>query len=201
MGRLKLELIIGGILLAIVIALGLMWKHERSERIRTKTNQNALLQDVARFKTQDSLNVLQNETLTLTNREFKKYNADLIETIDKLNLKVRRLQNASSTAITTTTDISGAIVRDSIIYRDKDKLIRDTIKCIDFSDGWVTAIGCVDDGELNGTIISRDTIETFADRIPKFLWFGTKAIRQTIVCKNPHSVIEYNKVINLRRRK
>lgn len=200
MARLKMELIIGGILLIALISLFLMWKGERRERMRTETNQNALLQEVTRFKTKDSLNVLQNETLTLTNREFKKYNGELVETVKSLNLTVRRLQSASSTAVTTVTPVNAAI-KDSIVYRDRDRLIKDTLKCIDFSDGWVSAEGCVDYGKFSGTIISRDTIQTFADRIPRFLWFGTKAIRQTIVAKNPHSIIEYNKVINLKRRK
>jgi len=197
--RLKIELIVGGALLILVISLGVMWKHERKERIRTEGNQNALLKDNVRFKTADSLNVLQNERLTLTNRELRKSNLGLADEAKNLGVKVRRLENAQTTATQTTTDVQG-VVRDSIIYRDKERLIKDTLRCIDFSDGWVTAEGCVDNGVFNGVIVSKDTLINLAERIPRFLWFGTKAIRQTIYSKNPHTVIQYNQVVQLKRR-
>jgi len=199
MTRLKIELIIGGALLILVVSLGLMWRSERKERIRTEQNQNALLKDNVRYKTADSLNVLQNERLILTNKELRKSNLGLAEEAKKLGIKVRRLENAQTTATQTTTDVQAA-VKDSIIYRDKDLLIKDTVKCIEFSDGWVSAEGCVIDGVFNGNITSKDTLLNFAERIPRFLWFGTKAIRQTIVSKNPHTVIEYNQVVQLKRR-
>lgn len=198
MKRLQIEIVVVVILCIGLSTLFYMWKSERKERIRTETNQNVLLQDVVRYKTSDSLNVMEVEKLTLTNREFKKYNADLMETVDKLNLKVRRLQNASSTGSVTTTDIQ-TIIKDSIIFMDKEKLIKDTLKCIDFSDGWVTASGCVQDGVFNGQIISRDTLQTFASRIPKFWFMGTKGVKLTVISSNPHTIIEYHKEIDLKK--
>lgn len=198
MKRLQIEIAVVVLLLIIITSLWFMFKHQRAERIRLSDNQNTLLQDVVRFKTSDSLNVLQVGKLTLSNSEFKKYNADLMETVDELNLKVRRLQNASSTGTVTVTEVQ-TIIKDSTIYRDKEPII---IKCIDFSDGWVTATGCADNGVFNGQITSRDTLQTFADRVPRkflFIKFGTKSIRQTIISKNPHTIIEYHKVIELKK--
>lgn len=212
MKRLQIEISVVVIFLIIVTSLWVMYKHQREERIRTETNQNALLKDVVRYKTSDSLNVIEVEKLTLTTKEFKKHNADLMETVNKLNLKVRRLQNASSTGTVTTTNISG-VVKDSIVYREvwtsldtvnQDEVsrlvtVKDTLKCIEFSDGWVTAIGCAKNGLFEGQITSRDTLQTFASRIPKFWFIGTKGVKLTIVSSNPHTIIEYHKEIDFKK--
>jgi len=190
-----------GIMGAIIIVLFWLYTTEREERQRTEANQTALMEDVTRYKTADSLNVLSVQKLTLTNGEFKKYNTDLMQTVDKLNLKVKRLESATTTGTVTTTVING-IVRDSIIFRDKDKLIRDTLRCINFSNGWVTANGCAINGTFSGSIISRDTLQQFIHRVPRkflFIKFGTKSIRQEILCSNPHSEIEYSRYIELKK--
>jgi hypothetical protein len=194
LNRFKIELIV---LFLLSIAIGFLygaWKREKAEKIRFKKNQETLMSDVVRYKTSDSLNVLEVGQLTLTNREFKDHNSRLMETVDKLNLKVRRLERASETGTVTVTQVK-TIIKDSIIYRDKQPVI---IKCIDFDDGWVSASGCVENGLFDGKIISRDTLQQFAVNIPKrfiFIKFGSKGIKQTIVSSNPHTKIEYHKEI------
>lgn len=195
MKRLQIEIIVLVVLLIVIGVTGAMWKHERAEHIRTKSNQDVLMGEVKRWKTSDSLNVLEVGRLTLTNKEFKQTNMKLQETAKKLNLKIWRLENASETGIVTVTKVN-TIIKDSIVYRDKEPVV---LKCIDFNDGWLTASGCVENGEFNGLIINRDTLSQFADRIPKFWIFGTKGIRQTIVSSNPHTEIIYHKEIIFKR--
>lgn len=197
MKRLQIEIVVVAVLLIVIGVIFAFYKHEHSEKLRLKTNQDVLMSDVVRYKTSDSLNVIEVGQLTLTNKEFKDHNEKLMQTVDKLNLKVRRLENASETGTVTITEVK-TIIKDSIIYVDKEPI---KVKCIDFDDGWVTAKGCVVNGYFEGNIESRDTLQTFASRIPKqflFIKFGTKGIKQTIVSSNPHTIIEYHKEINLK---
>lgn len=190
-----------GIMGATIVLLYWLYTTEREERQRTEANQTSLLEDVNRYKTANNQNVLSIQKLTLTASEFKKYNTELTHTVKTLNLKVKRLQSATTTGTVTTTQITG-IVKDSIVFRDKDELIRDTLRCIEFSDGWVTAAGCAINGTFAGTIISRDTLQQFIHRVPRkfiFIKFGTKSIRQEILCSNPHSEIEYSRYITLKK--
>jgi len=198
MTRLKIEIAIVAVLLIALVTLGFLWKTERTERIRTKANQDALLTDVKRYKTADSLNVLEVGQLTLTNREFKQHNSNLLETVNKLNLKVRRLESASETGVVTTTPVK-TVIKDSIVYRDNAPVV---LKCIDFSDGWVSALGCAENGVFNGSIVSRDTLQQFADRIPRqflFIKWGTKGFSQIVLSSNPHSKIAYHNVIMFKK--
>jgi len=109
MKRLQFELIAGVVLILLVVSLGLLWRHERSERMRVSQNQSSLLKDNVRYKTADSLNVLQNERLTLTNKELRNSNLGLAEEAKKLGIKVRRLENAQTTATQTSTDVQAAV--------------------------------------------------------------------------------------------
>jgi hypothetical protein len=59
-------------------------------------------------------------------------------------------------------------------------------------------IGC-----LESRIARRDTLVQLVHRVPRkflFIPFGTKAIRQEVTTKNPHTEITYTEYIVLRRR-
>ncbi|MCL2041942.1 MAG: hypothetical protein FWG84_07905 [Bacteroidales bacterium] len=90
--------------------------------------------------------------------------------------------------------------RDSICYLDGRV---DTIRCMSYSDVWLDFDGCEVDGSVEAAIISRDTLVQFVHRVPRrFLGipFGTKAIRQEVVTKNPYTEIMYTEFISLKRR-
>lgn len=181
-----------------VIVLGFLLDSSVKEKKRFKANQNSLLSEVKFYKSKDSLNVASVEKLTLKNSELKKFNADLVNTIESLNIKVRRLQSVSQTA--TDTDYKVKIqVKDSLIYLPGRV---DTLKCVEFSDKWLWVSGCVKNKQFSGLIESKDTIQQFVHRVPrKFLFFkyGTKAIRQEVVCKNPHTQITFTEYIELKK--
>lgn len=186
------------VVIILSMVLGLLYNSERKERIRFESNQHSLLSEVKLYKSKDSLNVASVEKLTLTNNEFREFNQGLVKTVESLNLKIRRLQSVSQTS--TNTIYKPVIqIKDSLIYM-LGKV--ETLKCVDFSDKWLTVNGCVRNNQFEGIIESRDTIEQFVHRVPhKFLFFryGTKAIRQEVISKNPHTKIEFSKYIELKR--
>lgn len=77
---------------------------------------------------------------------------------------------------------------------------KDTLRCIDFHNPFLTLVGCMEKEEFYGQIKTRDTLIQVVYRVPrKFLFFrwGTKAIRQKILSCNPYSQIVYDEYIEL----
>jgi hypothetical protein len=186
--------------MASTSVLGYLYKRERAERKRLKGNQTALMEDVKRYKTQDSLNVSSIRKLTLTKREFEQTNAELTDRVKELGIKVKRLQSVTSTGVTTKTEIKTEI-KDSIVFRDLERTIRDTLKCMEYISPYLVIDACMYQGEFTGLVTSIDTLDQFIHRVPKkflFIKFGTKGIRQEIYSRNPHSEIHYAKYIEIK---
>ena len=168
----------------------------REDRNRLSDNQRTLLANVEFYRTKDSLSAAGVERLTLTNREFKRYCAGLEKQVEDLNLRIKRLQSVSQTA-TETKYVIKTVVRDSILPGRID-----TLRCIDFRNNYLTLAGCIQNQAFSGMIESRDTLIQVVHRVPrKFLFFrwGTKAIRQEVVSRNPYSRIYYTEYIELKR--
>lgn len=190
---------LSALLLVAVMALSWLYKTEKQEKKRLANNQEALLTDIETYKTEAGKNAASVLRLELSKSELEKYNKDLTQTVSDLKIKISRIQSASTTATSTDYSITTP-VRDSIVYRDR--LIPDTLKRITYNDAWLGLDGTIQKGIFSGNIQSRDTLVQIVHRIPKkFLFFkwGTKAIRQEVTTKNPHSKIVYTQYIELKR--
>lgn len=188
-------------ILILTVALVLSVKtcnNYRNDRNRLSDNQRSLLADIDYYRTKDSLSVAGVERLTLTNREFKQYCGELEETVEKLNLKVKRLQSVTQTASETKYQVKTE-VRDSIVMLPGRI---DTLRCIEYRNNYLTLSGCIENTQFSGLIESRDTIIQVVHRIPRRFWFirwGTKAVRQEVISKNPYSRITYTEYIELKK--
>lgn len=148
------------------------------------------------YKTKDSLSVASVDRLTLSNDEFREYCKDLEGQVKKLGLKVKRLQSVSQTATVTEYPVK-TIIRDSIIPGKTD-----TLRCINFQNAYLTLSGCFESSHFNGLVENRDTIIQVVHRVPHRFWFirwGTKAIRQEVISRNPYSRITYTEYIELKK--
>lgn len=193
-----------GLFLIVVILIGtvlILWKvviQTRSENNRLTANQETLLTKIHYYRTSDSLNAAGVNVLRLKGKEFQQYNADLLKLINDLNLKLKRLQVISQTSTETEYQIKTGI-RDSIIILPGKV---DTLNCLDYRDPYLTFSGCIIDKQFSGLIRSRDTLIQVIHRVPRRFWFirwGTKAIRQEIISRNPHSRITYTEYIELKK--
>ena len=199
----KTKIALIAVLIIISAAFSYFYSNTRAEMKRAKANTEALLTEVTRYRTTDSLNVLAIKKLELTTREFRQHNSDLMQTIDKLNLKLRNLQSTSTTATRTITKIETE-VKDSIVFRDREKVIPQIIECLDYADNYFTVSGCIENQTFSGIVESRDTIQQFITREPRrflFIPFGTKAIWQHVVSSNPNSYITYSQYIEIKNKK
>lgn len=168
----------------------------RTEKRRLENNQEALLDDIRLYKTRSDKWAASVRVLELSKSELRKSNLELLNTVDDLRVKLKRVESLSSTASQTEVNVQTA-VKDSIVYaRDE----AENVKVIRWSDSWVSVNGLVSGDSAGLRILSRDTLKQVVYRVPKrflFFRFGTKAIRQEIVSSNPHTIITYTEYIEL----
>ena len=151
------------------------------------------------YKTESGKNAASVLKLELSKSELERHCQDLTKTVDDLNIKISRIQSASTTVTKTEVEIQ-TVVRDSIVYRD----LPISIKVINWRDPWIKLNGVLDGDTFSAKIESVDTLQQVVHRIPKkflFIKWGTKAIRQEVVSSNPHSKIVYTEYIELKGRK
>lgn len=184
-------------LVLAVVGLSYTLRKETREKQRYKANQTALLADVEYYKTENGKNAASVQKLTLTYDELKKNYADVVKTAEELNLKVKRLQSVSNTATETKVEIK-TVVKDSIVYIEGEPI---KTLAFDWRDAWTDVEGIIHKDSVDLNIQSTDTLVQFVHRVPHKFWFfkwGTKAIRQEIVSKNPHTNITYTEYIELK---
>lgn len=194
------------VLLAAVGTLASWLAIEKTECKRLAANQEALMNECAEYQSESERNAMNTLELQLTYDELNEHYQDIVAKAEDLNLKVKRLQSANDAGTNTEVKIQ-TVLRDSIIYRDRiltDTIYKyiDTIKTFKWSNPWILCNGSIYNDSINMNITSTDTITQFVHRIPKKWWFfrwGTKAIKQDIVCSNPHTRLTYTKYIELKK--
>ena len=185
------------ILVIIIFFLSRSLHRQRQENDRLSSNQTALFQDISYYRTRDSLSAASVERLTLTKKELEQNCEALARDIKVLKIKLKRVQSVSQASIETE-HIIHTVVRDSLIVRDRV----DTLQCIDYHDNYLTLSGCIEHNHFSGHIMSRDTLLQVIHRVPHRWWFikwGTKAVRQEIVSKNPHTHVVYSRYIEIKQ--
>ena len=199
----KKYLLIACVILAVLWAslLGAV-RELTQEKDRLTGNQEALMEEVSsNLCTDAGRQAASVQRLELSKSELEAYNGELTQRIEDLNIKLKRVQAATTTATQTNVEIK-TIIKDTIIYRDTGMLVLPAIK---WQDPWVNVDGIIKpDSTVDLSIQSVDTLFQVVHRVPKKFWFikyGTKAIRQEITSSNPHTKIVYSEYIELEGRK
>lgn len=188
----------------LAVACASLWgvnSNLRQEKERLTGNQEALMDEVQYYQDEAGRNAASVQRLELSKAELEAYNGDLAQRIEDLNIKLKRVQSATTTATQTNVEIK-TIIKDTIIYRDTGMLVLPAIK---WQDPWVNVDGIIKpDSTVDLSIQSVDTLFQVVHRVPKkflFIRYGTKAIRQEITSSNPHTKIVYSEYIELKGRK
>ena len=183
----------------------------KRERDTYKGNTAALLGDVKRYKTSDSLNAASVGVLQLTIGELEKYRSEDLNTIKQLEVKNRRIESVGRAELESSYTLIGKL-RDSIgciVQAHKDKppdTIPEKLKCIDIVGDWFEMHGCSNEsGEFKGEFESRDSLQHVQTvkykRFLGFLW-ETKKVKDRqfdIVSKNPNTKIVDVEYITIRK--
>lgn len=188
----------------LAVACASLWgvnSNLRQEKERLTGNQEALMDEVQHYQDEAGRNAASVQRLELSKAELEAYNGELTQRIEDLNIKLKRVQAATTTATQTNVEIK-TIIKDTIIYRDTGMLVLPAIK---WQDPWVNVDGIIKpDSTVDLSIQSVDTLFQVVHRVPKkflFIRYGTKAIRQEITSSNPHTKIVYSEYIELKGRK
>lgn len=189
----------------LAVACASLWgvnSNLRQEKERLTGNQEALMEEVQYYQDEAGRNAASVQRLELSKAELEAYNGELTQRIEDLNIKLKRVQAATTTATQTDVEIK-TVIRDSIIYVDSSRIA--TLPAIKWQDPWVKVDGIImPDSTIDLSIQSVDTLYQVVHRVPKKFWFiryGTKAIRQEITSSNPHTKIVYSEYIELKGRK
>lgn len=169
----------------------------KTENKVLKNNQEALLNDVERYKTESGKNAATVQTLILDYNTLQKKYSVISKAADDLGIKLKKAQSVSEHGIKTEYIIKTAI-RDSIIIRDG---AIDSISIVKWSDAWVNIHGEILKDSIQMNVCSRDTLIQIVHKVPHRFWFikwGCKAIKQEIVSTNPHTEIEYTNYIEIK---
>lgn len=161
------------------------------ERDRYRSNTTALLRDVERYRTSDSLNAVKTEVLSLKLSEMERYRAEDIKTIESLKLRKKDLEQVTTMQMQTIADLRGTVADTVVMVRE----VRDTVQVLHVSDEWIDLHGIVADGAFDGTLEVRDSIYIVESvqraRFLGFLW-RTKRVKSRevdVMNKNPYTEI------------
>ena len=191
----KAKIIIFITLLGLSILFAKLFFDEKQNSKRLYGNFRTLVEQADYYQTQYGLSAASVEQLTLTHAELRRHYDELVATAESLNLKIRRLETAARTVTNTVVEFRTEF-KDSIIYA-AGRI--DTIRCASYRDDYVTFELC----DEAGHIAIGDTLVQFVHRVPRQWWFikfGTAAIRQEIISKNPYTEIVFTEYIKLKRR-
>lgn len=193
----KAAIVTIALLLSALIASVIGMRKERAEKERFKANQTALLAQVDTLTTENGKHAADVLKLSLTVDELRNANAQLVKTADELNIKLKRIQSASTTATNTEVKVITQ-VRDSIVYRDS---VIVPVKVFTWRDSWTDVTGVIERDSVDLLVSSVDTLTTIVHKVPHKFWFikwGCKAVKQTVVSSNPHTKITYTEYIEVK---
>ncbi|MBR5464979.1 MAG: hypothetical protein IKU77_04235 [Alistipes sp.] len=140
----------------------------------------------------DSINA-RCEVLRLDREEFERLYREEHTRLHDLKIRLRRVESLArhvgQTTITATIPL-----HDSVMPRNKQPPIIDTVRHFAWNDRWNRVEGVLTGDSIHCRILSIDTLHQIVHRVPHrflFLRWGTKALRQEIRSTNPSTRIVY----------
>jgi hypothetical protein len=181
------------------VALLAFYEHEKKlkvENLAYRQNVAVLMDSVAHYQVNDSLNASQMGELQLKLSEYKKYRKEDAELIKKL--KADKPQTVIKTETKAEYNIRTEL-KDSIVYKD-------TLKTIDYTSYWTDLHGFISNDTLQIKIINREELMLVESiqrkrflgiKLPGWL-FGYKRETLDVVSKNPNTTIQDIEYIKLK---
>lgn len=171
-------------------------KKLKIENLAYRQNVTVLMDSVAHYQVNDSLNASQIGELQLKLSEYKKYRKEDTELIKKLRA------DKPQTIVKTKTETKYKIkteLRDSVIYKD-------TLKAINYTSYWTDLHGFISKDTIQINIANREELvlveslqrkKFLGIKLPGWL-FGYKQKTLDVVSKNPNTTITDIEYVNLR---
>ncbi len=189
------RLLIEALLLLAVVLMARMLLCSGAEIERLEANQSALNQTVTYYRNRLGDSVASASALRLRCSEYERLRARDAQELHALGVRLRRLESQSKLATDERVEFSAPLEL-------PPHTIDDTVRLFSWRDPWVEVEGAVGPDSVQCRIRSVDTLVQVVHRVPHrflFIKWGTKALRQEISSKNPHTRIVYAEYIELER--
>lgn len=136
--------------------------------------------------------------LEMTIKELREYNDSLLLRMEQMELKPRRAESMSITAVNTAFRFTVPLERETIREH------RNEVRTFRWDDPWNSINGIVANDSVQLSLQHTDTLDQVIYRVPRrflFIRWGTKEIRQVVSTRDPKSRIIYSEYIVLKRKK
>lgn len=164
------------------------------EKARLESNLLALDDSIHYYQNSLGEQVASVAALRLRCAEFEALRRADLEQIRQLGIRLKRAEAVARQVAQTRLEVR-VPVRDTVY-------LHDTLRYFRWRDHWVEVEGEIADDSLHCRVASVDTLLQVVHRVPRrflFIRWGTKAIRQEIISKNPHTQIVYSEYVDLER--
>lgn len=190
------------VIYSVILSVALLAFYEHGKKLKVENlayrqNVAVLMDSVAHYQVNDSLNASQIGELQLKLSEYKKYRKEDAELIKRL--KADKPQTIIKTETKTEYKIKTEL-RDSIVYKD-------ALKTINYMSRWTDLHGFISNDTLQVKIINREEL-IFVESLQrkKFLgiklpgWlFGYKRETLDVVSRNPNTTIQNIEYVKLNK--
>lgn len=182
--------------LLLLLAGGWLENYCSMSREQRRLERNLDLLDDSIFYYRNSLEeeVASVGVLQLRCAEFERLRERDREVIRDLGIRLKRAESMARQVARTEVEVVVPL-RDTVVMHDTVRLFR-------WNDAWVEVEGALQGDSLCCRVESVDTLLQVVHRVPRkflFIRWGTKAIRQEIISKNPHTKIVYSEYLTLQR--
>lgn len=168
----------------------------RRDNERLQRNNTVLSTGLESYRTTLGQSAAHIGTLEMTIKELRQLNDELLQRIEQMKIKPRRVESVSINAINTSFSFtvplsSGTISRSSTAPRP-----------FRWENPWNKVDGVVGSDSMECSIVHRDTLDQVIYRVPRrflFIRWGTKEIRQAVSVRDPNSTIVYSEYVVLKR--
>ena len=206
----KKYLIIFALLCMAAAAAATMWGIRRNAEVqRLRQNQYVLCDTIRHYRTRLGEEAASVAALRLRCDELKRLRGDDAARLKEMGIRLRRVESIATSTSRTQVDAAAplrdtVIVRDTLFLYDTVRPLADSCRIFNWSDGWVSVEGIISRDSAECRVESIDTLRQYVHRVPHrflFLRWGTKRIRQEIVCSNPHTHIVWAEYIEIEKRR
>ena len=168
----------------------------RRNNERLQRNNTVLSTGLESYRTTLEQSAAHVGTLEMTIKELRQLNDELLQRIEQMKIKPRRVESVSINAINTSFSFtiplsSGTISRSNTAPRP-----------FRWENPWNKVDGVVGSDSVECSIVHRDTLDQVIYRVPRrflFIRWGTKEIRQAVSVRDPKSTIVYSEYVVLKR--
>lgn len=172
------------------------------ENTRLSAERTTLTRQLHYYRTLAGESAASVEALRLHAETLERLRTADAEIIKNLQLRLRRVESITTTAIKGDYSAVAPIITDTTTTLGDTMPLPSAVRRFEWSDTWATVKGEIRGDSVACRVTTIDTLRQIIHRVPyRFLFFrfGTRALQQEIISSNPHNRIVYAEYIEVEK--